>query len=150
MDVEITECQDAEPAWIAGRAALWPEATGAEHEADARRLLARRPRFIALIARSGRGVAGFAEARLRSDPVNGCASEDVAFLEGLWVARASRRRGVARALIAAIEAWARGHGCTEFASDALLENLPGHAVHRATGFEETERVVYFRKRLADA
>lgn len=33
------------------------------------------------------------------------------------------------------------------ASDALLDNAGSHAFHEAVGFEETERVVYFRKSL---
>lgn len=33
------------------------------------------------------------------------------------------------------------------ASDALLENVSSHCMHRGLGFEETERVVYFRKDL---
>jgi aminoglycoside 6'-N-acetyltransferase I len=33
------------------------------------------------------------------------------------------------------------------ASDALLDNGASHAMHRALGFEETERVVFFRKPL---
>ena len=56
--------------------------------------------------------------------------------------------GVAAALIRAVEDWGRQKGCTEFASDALLTNLNSHTMHRALGFEETERVVYFRRKLA--
>lgn len=43
----------------------------------------------------------------------------------------------------------RGHprerGCVELASDALLVNAPSQKVHRAIGFSETERVVFFSK-----
>jgi aminoglycoside 6'-N-acetyltransferase I len=38
-------------------------------------------------------------------------------------------------------------GCTELASDALLDNQASHAMHEALGFAETERVVYFLKPL---
>ncbi len=79
--------------------------------------------------------------------MNGCETSPVAFLEGLWVEAPYRRRGIARLLIAAGEDWARSLGCHEFASDALIENIPSHAMHIAAGFAETERVVYFRKRL---
>jgi aminoglycoside 6'-N-acetyltransferase I len=41
-------------------------------------------------------------------------------------------------------------GCRELASDALLQNTAAHDVHAALDFEETERVVYFRKVLDDA
>ena len=44
--------------------------------------------------------------------------------------------------------WARHAGCREIASDAVLENSISHAVRRALGFEETERVVFFRRKLA--
>jgi aminoglycoside 6'-N-acetyltransferase I len=47
-----------------------------------------------------------------------------------------------------LETWGRTQGCSEFASDALLENSDSHSMHRALGFEETERVVYFRKSLS--
>lgn len=40
------------------------------------------------------------------------------------------------ALVSAVCVWARGVGCSEPASDALLESESSHAVHRALGFEE--------------
>ena len=39
-------------------------------------------------------------------------------------------------------------GCRELASDALLDNVIRHVVHRGFGSDETERVVYFRRKLA--
>ena len=91
--------------------------------------------------------AGFAEASLRHDYVNGCDTSPVAFLEGMYVAPVMRGQGVARALVAAVQAWARSRGCSELASDAALDNLGSHQMHKALGFAETQRVVYFRKML---
>ena len=54
---------------------------------------------------------------------------------------------VTAALVSAVADWARSVGCLEFASDAALDNEASHAVHRALGFAETERVVFFRKGL---
>jgi aminoglycoside 6'-N-acetyltransferase I len=54
---------------------------------------------------------------------------------------------VARRLVDAAMQSAGECGCREFASDALLNNLASHVVHRALGFEETERVVCFAMRL---
>ena len=90
---------------------------------------------------------GLVEVALRNDYVNGTKSSPVAFLEGVYVVPAERRRGIARLLMAAAEGWARARGCVEFASDASLADQSSHAMHRAVGFEETERVVYFRKVL---
>ena len=84
---------------------------------------------------------------MRHDYVNGTDTSPVAFLEGLYVAPAARRAGVARALVAAVAQWGRAAGCTELASDAAAGNTASHAVHGALGFAETKRVVYFRRAL---
>jgi aminoglycoside 6'-N-acetyltransferase I len=53
-----------------------------------------------------------------------------------------------RLLNKALEEWAAGLGCTEFTSDVLLQNEAGQKAHEALGFEETDRVVFYAKRLA--
>lgn len=47
----------------------------------------------------------------------------------------------------AVADWGKSLGCIEFGSDALLENPASHALHTALGFEETQRVGFFRKPL---
>jgi aminoglycoside 6'-N-acetyltransferase I len=54
---------------------------------------------------------------------------------------------VARALVDAVESWARAEGLCELASDSPLSSIDAHAAHRALGFDETERVVYFRREV---
>lgn len=128
------------------RAALWPDAGIDALRAEA--LAWDASQGIALLAFDDDGRAiGLAEASLRRDYVNGTESSPVGFLEAWFVQPGHRGRGVGRALVAAVEDWTRGHGCRELASDALLDNTGSHAAHAACGFEETERVVYFRKRL---
>ncbi len=135
-------------AWVALRAALWPDAEPRAHAVELEALLRAADRAAAFLAFAADGTAlGFAEASVRVDYVNGTDGPPVGFLEGLYVAPAARRHGVGRALVAAVERWTHERGCRELASDARLDNAAGHAAHRAYGFEETERVVYFRKRL---
>jgi aminoglycoside 6'-N-acetyltransferase I len=134
-----------DPDWVALREALWPDSVG---DADFREQALARGDFVR-VAVGADGVAlGFVEAAVRHDYVNGTDGPPVAFVEGLYVVPAARRRGIARRLVAAVAAWARARGLTELASDALLGNTASHAMHRALGFEETERVVYFRQSLA--
>lgn len=90
---------------------------------------------------------GFAEARLREDPDAAADGALLPFLEGIYVAPEHRRTGIARALIAAVEAWAKALGHDRLGSDALLANEAGRALHEATGFQEVERLVRYRKRL---
>lgn len=134
--------------WLPMRAALWPDCDDATHREEIAAWLHDPARFVALIARDGAGVAlGFAEASVRHEYVNGSESSPVAFLEGLFVAPAARRRGVARALVAAVRDWARAKGLSELCSDTSRDNHASRSTHRALGFAETEVAVFFRQRL---
>jgi aminoglycoside 6'-N-acetyltransferase I len=140
----VRPCHAVEAGWLALRAALWPHVPARVHREEAEAIVA-----VALIAEVDGRVVGFAEAALRHEYVNGTHTSPVAFLEGLYVDRGHWRRGIARALVEAVERWARAGGCREVASDALLDNQSGILAHRALGFEETERVVFFRKEVGD-
>ena len=134
-------------AWHALRCALWPDADASQLRAEMRDALARG--LFVRLAFAGDEAIGLVEAALRVDYVNGTETSPVAFVEGVYVAPPFRRRGVARALVGEVERWARAAGCRELASDSPLDNAGAHAMHRAFGFEETERVVYFRRVLDD-
>jgi GNAT superfamily N-acetyltransferase len=133
--------------WLALRLALWPEEEPAVELAAMAEAL-RRSFHVRLAVDDAGAAVGFVEGSIRTDYVNGTRSSPVAFLEGLYVVPESRRLGIARALVESVAEWARSSGCTELASDSLLDNRFGHAAHRALGFEETERVVYFRRALS--
>lgn len=152
----------AEPAdaaqWVAMRSALWPDEAGSAHAAEVADFFTK-PRVgqgllpEAVLVAVGPGssastLVGFAELSRRAY-AEGCDTSPVGFLEGWYVEPEYRRQGVGRALVLAAEAWARGLGCREFASDALVENLDSASAHRALGFEEVEVIRCFRKSLND-
>jgi aminoglycoside 6'-N-acetyltransferase I len=133
--------------WLQLRMALWP-AEREEHLLEMQELCAQPGRYAQFIASTASGEPqGLVEVALRTDYVNGTDSSPVGFLEGLYVDPAFRKQGIARLLVQTAEQWIREQGCSEMASDALLDNTSSQAMHRALGFEETERVVYFRKAL---
>lgn len=133
--------------WAAMRAALWPQASRPEIEREAAALLIKKPAAVAFLLRDGAATIGFAEATVRVDYVNGCSTSPVAFLEGIYVQPDWRRRGAARLLCCAVEAWASEQGCSELASDTEVDNQTGQAMHEALGFAESERVVCYHKRI---
>jgi len=136
-------------AWLSMRCDLWPEGDAAEHAAEIDAFLAGRLTMplAVLMAVDGDGEAvGFAELSIRPYAED-CVTDRVAYLEGWYVVSPVRRRGVGRALIRAAEEWARTQGCTEFASDALLENEASAEAHRALGFQETVQIRCFKKLL---
>jgi aminoglycoside 6'-N-acetyltransferase I len=149
MDVRIERCSSLDqPGWLDLRLVLWPDATADEHRGYMAISLAQTERFLQLMMYDARREpVGFIEGSIRSDYVNGTETSPVGFVEGVYVLPAWRRQGVARQLFAAIGDWARARGCRELASDALLENDASQRAHRALGFRETERVVYFTRPL---
>ncbi|RKP45218.1 GNAT family N-acetyltransferase [Trinickia fusca] len=125
---------------------LWPHTSVDDHAHETEQLLAAPHQYAMAIAISSKGEAlGFAEAAIRHDYVNGCDTSPVLFLEGIYVVPSMRRQGIARALCTSIEQWGSSHACAEFASDTSIDNVDAQALHRALGFDETERVVFFRK-----
>lgn len=135
--------------WAVLRIALWNWDTVDDHRKEAEELYfsGEHPRTAFVALDEGNFVIGFVEAALRSDYVEGCSTSPVAYLEGIYVCPDARKLGVAKALSDAVAEWGRAQGCTEYASDALLDNTDSHAFHTAIGFRETERVVYFHKKL---
>ena len=91
--------------------------------------------------------AGFTEVSLRMDYVSGCSTSPVGYLEGLYVVEKFRRQNIARLLVEAAENWSFNKGCTEFASDADIDNMDSMAAHTAMGFDEVSRVVCYRKSI---
>ncbi|MGH9805728.1 MAG: aminoglycoside 6'-N-acetyltransferase [Terriglobia bacterium] len=145
--VQFVSPRNAEDdSWLSLRAKLWPDVPDSEHLRDMADVLARDHRVLLAVAGDGSTI-GFIEASKRVDYVNGTSTSPVAFLEGLYVEPSSRRKGVARVLVAEVVRWAKAEGCSELASDSPVENVAAHATHRALGFEETERVVYFCRPL---
>ena len=138
----------AHAGWLQMRQALWPGCAPAEHGEEMAAMFRKPTQFAAFVARAADGSAlGFAEAALRHDHVDGTSTSPVAFLEGIYVVPEARRRGIARQLVESVARWGRDLGCREFASNALAGDAQSHAFHRAAGFEETERVVFFRRPL---
>jgi len=139
---------DDEPAWLAMREALWPD----EDHSHAREVhdyfagLLKMPLEVLLAIDDGGVAVGFAELSIRPYAED-CETDRVAYLEGWYVVPGARRQGIGRALIEAAEQWALEQKCTEFGSDALLDDEVSAAVHRALGFEETVQIRCFKKDL---
>jgi aminoglycoside 6'-N-acetyltransferase I len=131
------------PAWAAMRRQLWPDGDPDELEGELAGLDAG---LLGLVAEEDGRLIGFAEASVRNY-AEGAPPGPAAYLEGIWVEPERRRRGVAQALLAAVEGWARRQGLAWLGSDALLGNHLGHGWHRAAGFDEVERLVVFGKPL---
>jgi Acetyltransferases len=90
---------------------------------------------------------GFAQCNLRNDYVEGTESSPVGYLEGIFVKVEYRSRGIGKKLLIQCEEWAKNKGCSEFASDCELNNTESLKFHLQLGFEETNRIICFKKNL---
>ena len=124
-----------------------PEENAQELEDELIGLFALDPPYTVFVAEDGGRLAGFIELWVRSYAEGG-PPEPSAYVEGLWVDDERRRKGVASALLARAEEWARGKGFKWLGSDAELGNTLSHSWHKAAGFREVERLVVFGKPLA--
>lgn len=135
--------------WVGLRCQLWPDHSQEGHIRDGHDILSSPDKSVSFLATDNQDRAvAFADATVRHDYVNGCESSPVVYLEGIFVIPELRGKDIARQLVAAIQDWGVSKGCTEMASDTSLDNFISHRMHKALGFEETERVVFFRKKLA--
>jgi aminoglycoside 6'-N-acetyltransferase I len=147
-DVRVANPSDKQ-AWLRMRRALWPDDEGDSHAREIDEFFAGRlnmPLEVLLALDEYGNAIGFAELSIRPYAED-CSTDRVAYLEGWYVAPHARRQGVGRALVVAAESWARSQGCTEFGSDALIDNDASAAAHRALGFTETVQIRCFRKTL---
>ena len=130
------------------RSELWP-GSKEDHAREIERFFdgqVREPLAV-LIATDFSGAAvGFAELSIHPY-AEGCTTDRVGYLEGWYVVPEARGRGIGRALVAASEDWARSQGCSEFASDAEVDNEVSIAAHLALGFTDRGAVRLFSKTL---
>jgi aminoglycoside 6'-N-acetyltransferase I len=135
--------------WVRMRRELWPElpADEAAQRDDCNAWLARNNAIVLVAQRADTSrLAGFIEVGER-EFADGCDTSPVAYLEGWFVDEDCRGQGVGAQLVRAAEDWAIAKGYREFASDALLENLPSQRAHNSVGFVEVERAVRYAKQL---
>ena len=125
---------------------LWPHHTVEGMRAEYGQII-EKPDAAFFLAFAQETAVGFAQCQLRCDYVEGTDSSPVGYLEGIYVAEAYRKQGVAKALLTACESWAKTKGCCEFASDCELTNTQSLQFHLRVGFEEANRIICFTKKL---
>jgi len=135
--------------WLRMRRILWPDTPDVEHlqEMEAYFQTDAVDAVFVAVRPSGK-MAGFLEASLRKY-ADGCSTSPVGYIEGWYVDSDLRRQGVGGLLTQAAEAWALAQGCTEMASDCILDNHTSLAAHLALGYEEAEHLIHFRKLISD-
>ncbi len=146
MIVRLATEADLE-SWLQMRNPLWP-GSSATHRKDLENYFANQSKDIeACFLVEVKGVpVGFIEVNVRNYAA-GSDRPEVPYVEGWFIAETHRGQGLGKLLMQRAENWAMERGYSELASDAELENLISINVHKKLGFEETDRIVCFLKKL---
>lgn len=81
--------------------------------------------------------------------VDGCLGGPVGYIEGIYIDPEHRGAGHGRTLVDFAADWFREKGCREMAADAELDNTAAQGFIARMGFEETYRVVEYKRSLAE-
>lgn len=100
------------------------------------------------ISDAGKAVA-MLEVSLRNF-VDGCLGGPVGYIEGIYVVPEARGRRYGGKLVEFAESWFRTKGCRDMAADSVIDNVEAQRFFQHIGFEETFRIVQFKKPLDGA
>lgn len=90
---------------------------------------------------------GLITCSIKTDYVEGCKSNKVGYIEGIYVLPAYRRKKVATKLIEHFEKWAKEIGVTELASDCELSNEISKQFHEKNGYKVVKTLIHFKKEI---
>ena len=146
MQIREVREQDSQ-AWSLMRTALWPD-TEDQHRAEIQAYFDGTSHDVemAVVAVLDTEIVGFMELNIRNF-AEGSRSSEVPYIEAWYVRPEYQGRGLGRQLMDYAEDWAARAGYQELASDTEIDNARSIDLHKQLGFEETDRVVCFLKRL---
>ncbi len=147
MDIHQARDTDFER-WQSLRRKLWAQTTEEENLDFFNDFLRDSEKLLIVVAESAESeLAGFLEAGIRQDYVEGCDTARVGYIEGWFVEADFRRQNVGRRLVEFAENWAREQGCEEMASDCDLDNEVSLNAHLSLDYQEVGRSIHFKKWL---
>jgi aminoglycoside 6'-N-acetyltransferase I len=136
-------------AWRAMRADLYAGVDEAFNEFEMQLILGSHDRVCLLVRAPNDDAVGFIEVSLRN-VVDGCLGGPVGYIEGIYLVPTWRGLGLGPGMIEAVAEWFKSQGCRDMATDAEMENPEAQQFWADLGFEETWRIVQYRKSLGEA
>jgi aminoglycoside 6'-N-acetyltransferase I len=125
---------------------LWPDCDYDEEKNQWEQLMHSAKDYCALV-KIDDAYVGFIHISIRYDHVEGAESNNTAYLEGIYVRPAYRKKQIATALLSSGEAWAVSKGLNQMASDTEIDNQISQLFHQQAGFREVSRLVCFIKTI---
>ncbi len=134
-------------AWLEMGSLLWPKHSKNELKKEFEDILKSKREETFLCKDEKGNYAGFINVSLRHEYVPGATLSPVGYVEGIFVKKQYRKKGIAKKLIDAGEKWAKSKGCKEIGSDSKLHNKASQAFHKRLGFKKDDILVHFIKKI---
>jgi aminoglycoside 6'-N-acetyltransferase I len=135
--------------WKAMRSEMFSDLDDAYHEREMKLILESADQACLLVREPGGRTVGFLEVSLRN-VVDGCLGGPVGYIEGIYLIPAFRGLGLGGVLVDAVAEWFASQGCSNMATDTEIDNEEAQAFWSGLGFEETWRIVQYRKPIGAA
>lgn len=116
------------------------------NEREMRSIFDSQERACFIILANSNEVMGFLEVALRN-LVDGCLGSPVGYIEGLYLKPQYRGFGYGRQVVESIAEWFGDRNCKEMATDTELDNINAQKFYESIGFQETYRIVEFKKNI---
>lgn len=134
------------PTWQEMRKALYPVKSDEYQRVEMAQRIASEDWHCQFLMNESYEPIGLVELSFRNI-VDSCLCSPVPYVEALYIKPEYRRKGLARKIMAKLVRWCREEGYSELATDTELANGQAQEFYRAIGFEETDRVVSFRRKI---
>jgi len=132
--------------WVALGVEFWSKHPAENIRKDFERMLGSKNEQSFICIKNNKPI-GFINLAIRSDYVEGSKTSPVGYLEGIYVKKAYRKKGIAKLLFKEAEKWFKAKYVKEIGSDAMATNIVSQKFHKNLGFTKGETIVHFIKKV---
>jgi len=112
------------------------------HEKEMEQIFARSDWYCYFLKIDEDQIIGLVELSSRNI-VDGCLSSPVAYIEGLYLKKKYRDKGLGKEAIEIIKNWCKENDFSELGADTELKNIKAQKFFKSVGFHESYRIVEF-------
>ena len=133
--------------WVVMAKLFWTKHSEEKIKKEFKRILNSK-KEKSFICRDDNGkTIGFINISIRTDYVEGSKTNPVGYLEGKYVKKESRKKGIAKILMEEAEKWFKSKKVKEIGSDAETNNVVSQKFHKKVGFKKGETLVHYLKKI---
>lgn len=92
---------------------------------------------------------GFLNTSIRTDYVEGSTTNEVGYIEGIYIEETYRKQGIGKKLLEEADQYFLSIGIKEVGSDVEMGNTSSELFHNQVGFTEAGRNIHFIKTLTE-